>query len=75
MERVDKGDLHPLEFATRLVVMAFVRATCSRGGSVCTDWFDRAGKMLHWLTKNVLSVGDFTYSREVHTHPGALGGS
>eukprot|EP00966_Prymnesium_polylepis_P210024 4864146-Prymnesium_polylepis.1 len=35
MKRVDKGDLHPLEFATRLVVMAFVRATCSRGGSVC----------------------------------------
>ena len=44
--------------------MAFVRATCSRGGSVCKDWFDRAGLMLHWLTRNDLSVGDFTWSRE-----------
>ena len=57
--------LHPLEFASRmLVTRAFVRATCSRGGSVCKDWFDRAGLMLHWLPRNVLSVGDFTWSRE-----------
>ena len=53
MARVEKGELHPLEFASRMVVMAFVRATCSRGGSVCKDWFDRAGLMLHWLTRNV----------------------
>ena len=64
MARLEKGDLHPLEFASRMVVMAFVRATCSRGGSVCKDWFDRAGLMLHWLTRNVLSVGDYTWSRE-----------
>ena len=64
MARVERGDLHLLEFASRMVVMAFVRATCSRGGSVCKDWFDRAGLMLHWLTRNVLSVSDFTWSRE-----------
>ena len=61
MARVENGDLHVLEFASRMVVMAFVRATCSRGGSVCKDWLDRAGLMLHWLTRNVLSVGDFTW--------------
>ena len=64
MARVERGDLHLLEFASRMVVMAFVLATCSRGGSVCKDWFDRAGLMLHWLTRNVLSVSDFTWSRE-----------
>ena len=64
MARVERGDLHLLEFASRMVVMALVRATCSRGGSVCKDWFDRAGLMLHWLTRNVLSVSDFTWSRE-----------
>ena len=40
MVRMEKGELHPLEFASRMVVTAFVRATCSRGGSVCKDWFD-----------------------------------
>ena len=46
---LDDQELHPLVFATRMAVMAFVRATCSRSGSVCKDWFDRAGKMLYWL--------------------------
>ena len=29
MVRMEKGELHPLEFASRMVVTAFVRATCS----------------------------------------------
>ena len=64
MRECDAGELHPLVFATRMAVMAFVRATCSRSGSAAKDWFDRAGKMLHWLERNVLSVGDFTWARE-----------
>ena len=65
MEQRDNGDMHLVVFATRMAVLAFVRATCSRGASVCKDWFDRAGKMLHWLENNVLSVGDFTWAKEV----------
>ena len=65
MKLLDDQELHPLVFATRMAVMAFVRATCSRSGSVCKDWFDRAGKMLYWLQRNVLSVGDYTWAREV----------
>ena len=64
MKKCEEGNLHPLVFATRMAVMAFVRATCSRSGSAAKDWFDRAGKMLHWLHQNVLSVGDFTWARE-----------
>ena len=33
MEECDEGRLHPLQFATRMAVMAFVKATCSRSGS------------------------------------------
>ena len=47
MKLLDDQELHPLVFATRMAVMAFVRATCSRSGSVCKFWFDRAGKMLY----------------------------
>ena len=65
MKLLDDQELHPLVFATRMAVMAFVRATCSRSGSVCKDWFDRAGKMMYWLQRNVLSVGDYTWAREV----------
>ena len=65
MSLFEKAEMHQVLFVTRMAVMGFVRATCSRGGSVCKDWFDRAGKMLHWLKQNVLNVGDFTYSREV----------
>ena len=65
MKLLDDQELHPLVFATRMAVMAFVRATCSRSGSVCKFWFDRAGKMLYWLQRNVLSVGDYTWAREV----------
>ena len=61
MKLLDDQELHPLVFATRMAVMAFVRATCSRSGSVCKDWFDRAGKMLYWLQRNVLSVGDYIH--------------
>ena len=64
MKLFDDRELHALVFATRMAVMAFVRATCSRSGSVCKDWFDRAGKMLYWLQRNVLSVGDYTWARE-----------
>ena len=64
MKECDEGRLHRLEFATRMAVMAFVRATCSRSGSAAKDWFDRAGKMLYWLEHNVLSVGDYTWACE-----------
>jgi len=52
MKQFDEKQLHPLVFATRMAVMAFVRATCSRSGSVCKDFFDRAGLMLYigWST-------------------------
>ena len=59
MSLFEKSKMHLVLFVTRMVVMGFVRATCSRGGSVCKDWFDRAGKMVYWLTRNVLSVNDF----------------
>ena len=65
MKQCDAGKLHPLEFVTRMAVMAFVRAMCSRSGSAAKDWYDRVGKMLHWLERNVLDVGDFTWAREV----------
>ena len=58
------AQLHLVIFVTRMAVMAFVRATCSRGGSICKDWFDRAGKMVYWLKRNVLSVSDFTWAAE-----------
>ena len=60
----EKGEMPLVIFVTRMVVMGFVRATCSRGGSVCKDWFDHAGKTVYWLTRNVLSVDDFSWSRE-----------
>ena len=64
MSLFEKGKMHLVLFVTRMVVMGFVRATCSRGGSVCKDWFDRAGKMVYWLSRNVLSVGDFVWAKE-----------
>lgn len=64
MKLFENKELHPLVFVTRMAVMAFVRATCSRGGSFGKDWYDRAGKMLHWFENNVLSVKDFTWARE-----------
>jgi hypothetical protein len=43
MKECDEGRLHPLvQFATRMAVMVFVRATCSRSGSAATYWFGRA---------------------------------
>ena len=33
---------------TRLAILAFVRATCSRSGAFARDWFDRAGLQLQW---------------------------
>ena len=56
--------MHLVIFTSRMAVKGFTRATCSRGGTACKDWFDRAGKMQHWLKNNVLSVGDFTWSKE-----------
>ena len=64
MSLFEKEKMHLVLFVTRMVVMGFVRATCSRGGSVCKDWFDRAGKMVYWLTRNVLSVDDFMWAKE-----------
>ena len=64
MSLFEKDKMHLVLFVTRMVVMGFVRATCSRGGSVCKDWFDRAGKMVYWLTRNVLSVDDFMWAKE-----------
>ena len=64
MSLFEKDKMHFVLFVTRMVVMGFVRATCSRGGSVCKDWFDRAGKMVYWLTRNVLSVADFVWAKE-----------
>ena len=64
MSLFEKEKMHLVLFVTRMVVMGFVRATCSRGGSVCKDWFDRAGKMVYWLTRNVLSVADFVWAKE-----------
>ena len=64
MSLFEKSKMHLVLFVTRMVVMGFVRATCSRGGSVCKDWFDRAGKMVYWLTRNVLSVDDFMWAKE-----------
>ena len=64
MSFFEKAEMHQVLFVTRMAVMGFVRATCSRGGSVCKDWFDRAGKMVYWLTRNVLSVSDFVWAKE-----------
>merc|ERR1712151_826573 len=64
MSLLNKKLLHPLVFATRMAVMGFVRATCSRAGTASKDWYDRAGKSLQWVGRNVLSVGDLTWSRE-----------
>jgi hypothetical protein len=64
MSLFEKAEMHQVLFVTRMAVMGFVRATCSRGGSVCKDWFDRAGKMVYWLTRNVLSVSDFVWAKE-----------
>ena len=61
IKMLDKKKLHPLVFVMRMAVMAFVRATCSRGGSFGKDWYDRAGKMLYWMEKNVLSVNDYLH--------------
>ena len=64
MTLFETSKMHFALFVTRMVVMGFVRATCSRGGSVCKDWFDRVGMMVYWLTRNVLSVGDFVWAKE-----------
>ena len=64
MSLFEAGEMHMVVFVTRMTVMGFVRATCSRGGSVCKDWFDRAGKMVYWLKRNVLSVSDFLWGKE-----------
>jgi len=56
--------VHLVVFVLRMAVMCFVRATCSRGGSVCKDWFDRAGLMQYYATRNVLNVGDFVWAKE-----------
>ena len=42
------AQLHLVIFVSRMAVMALVRATCSRGGSVCKDWFDRTGSDFTW---------------------------
>ena len=47
--------------SSRLAVMAFVRATASRGGAFTRDWADRAGLCLQWVGRNVLSVYDFAW--------------
>jgi len=64
MTLFETAKMHLVLFVTRMTVMGFVRATCSRGGSVCKDWFDRVGQMVYWLTRNVLSVGDFVWAKE-----------
>ena len=64
MSLFEKAEMHQVLFVTRMAVMGFVRATCSRGGSVCKDWFDRAGKVLQWLERNVLSVKDLVWALE-----------
>ena len=38
---------------TRLAILAFVRATCSRSGAFGRDWFDRAGLQLQWVGQRV----------------------
>jgi len=40
----------------RLAVMGFVRATCSRAGSMGKDWYDRKGLMLMWLGRTMRCV-------------------
>ena len=64
MEQLENKELHPLVFVSRMAVMGFSRATCSRAGSACKDWFDRAGKVLQWLERNVLSVKDLVWALE-----------
>ena len=64
MDLVDSEQLHRLECVSRLAVMGFTRGTCARGGSAAKDWFDRAGLLAYWATRNVLSVGDLMWSRE-----------
>lgn len=50
--------------ATRLVVMAFVRATCSRSGAFTRDWADLRKLCLQWVGRNILNVYDFTWDEE-----------
>jgi|TARA_B110000046_G_scaffold86654_1_gene94772 hypothetical protein len=48
----------------QLALMGFVRATCSRAGSMGKDWFDRAGLTLLYIGRNVLNVKDFTWDKD-----------
>jgi hypothetical protein len=50
--------------ATRLVVMAFVRATCSRSGAFTRDWADLRELCLQWVGRNILNVYDFTWEEQ-----------
>ena len=47
-----------------VALLGFVRATCSRSGSMGKDWFDRAGLVMLYVGRNVLSVKDFTWAKE-----------
>ena len=48
------------------VAFSFVQTTCSRSGGFSRDWADLAGATLHWVGRNVLSVCDFTISKEFY---------
>lgn len=52
------------EACMALAVMGFVRATCSRAGSMGRDWFDRRGLTSLWVGRNVLNVGDYTWDKD-----------
>ena len=57
-------ETEPNKAVFSLAIMGFVRVTCSRGGSMGRDWFDRAGLTLLWVGRNILSVKDFTWATD-----------
>ena len=43
-----------------------MQTTCSRSGGFSRDWADQIGATLHWVGRNILSVRDFTISKDFY---------
>ena len=62
MQRVALGSGTAADHAIPLCA----QITCSRSGGFSRDWADLAGDTLHWIGRNVLSVSDFTFSKNFY---------
>ena len=66
-EGMDDGHVSVNAGISDLVILAFIRATCSRPGALSKDWFDMSGAIAKWARvggENVMSVSALTFSRD-----------